>query len=80
MWGIKKLVMKKIIIILRVWLTNWGNYLGLSLLLYLLLYSVTFFIAINDTSRTIEETFQQLTCQASLQDILVTFLFNLQNY
>lgn len=74
---VKKLEMKKIIIILKVWLTNWGNYLGLSLLLYLLFYSVVFFMVINDTSRTVEETFQQLTSQASLQDILVTFLFPL---
>ena len=41
MWWAKKLNMKKIIVLLKIWLTNWVNYLGLCLLIYLAYYCFT---------------------------------------
>lgn len=65
--------MKKIMIILRVWLTNWGNYLGLSLLIYLFIYVLILFEMID---KELNNTLEAIN-NASLEDILVGFLFPL---
>ena len=49
MWWIKKLEMKKIIIILKVWLTNWVNLFGLVSIIFILYYvSIFFYVGINE--------------------------------